>query len=205
MKTLVFTLLFSSLVISQVTAQLKLGIVGGANYSSISFDGPSLPTKNVTGYFIGVLPRIILTKKFNVSVEAQYSAKGFGLKDTSASSYRIEYVDLIPQFEYNIFRGLWIGLGFNLGIKVCEKTKENAEDTWVRVKNAHIVSNLDAGLKVFTRLFITEKINVYAALNTGITDVKAFKFTDQDGNPVDAKQLNRNVQVGVGYTFGGIH
>ncbi len=199
-----FLIVFVLFQVSSASAQLKLGLTGGANFSTIRFDGASIPTENIMGYFIGVLPRVVVTEKFNLSVEAQYSAKGFGLPSDTSTQYKIEYVDLIPQFEYNVLRGLWVGLGFNFAVKISEKSKTEVENSWIKINNAHFVRNLDAGLKVFTRIFITKKINVSAALNTGIVNIEAFKFTDQNGDPIASKQLNRNVQIGVGYTFGGI-
>ncbi len=203
LQNIIVSLLVLLAVNCTVNAQLSVSLVGGVNFASLKFDGPSVPTEGQTGFFAGVLPRIHLGEKWTLGVEAQFSAKGYSIVGDSSAT-RIEYLDFIPQIEYNLAGGLWIGVGMNFGVKTSTKKRSDVDNSWVKVDNLHFIRDLDAGMKLLGRLYITKKLSASLAINTGIVDIKAFTFTDQNGDPVAGKQLNRNIQLGVGYTFGGI-
>lgn len=200
-----FIVLFSCIITTSSFGQVKLGVTGGMNVSSIKFNGPSLPNESVTGIFAGVLARYPVTEKLNIALAAQYSEKGFGIGRDTITQYKIGYIDFIPQIEYHLVQNLWIGAGLNFAFKLDEKTKLNIEDTWKAIGDTDFLSKTDAGLKIFARFFILKSLNVSVAINTGISDIEAYSFTDQDGNLIIGKQLNRNVQLGLGYTFGGMN
>jgi hypothetical protein len=183
------------------SAQLSFGASAGVNLASLKFDKIVLPSKNHTGYYIGVLPSYKISDKLKLTLEAQYSSKGFGVIDTLAvsSDFRLNYLDFIPQIEYNLSGGLWVAVGINYGLVLNESTKVGDGD-WSE-PNFQVVKDTDLGFKAMMRLFLTESLNIYAGFNTSIVDVEAFVFTDSNGDVVDASQFNKNVQIGLGYTF----
>ncbi len=65
---------------SNLQAQLKFSIGGGANFSNLVVENLDsfMPRAN-TNYFLSVKPEFNLTENLSVALDIQFSQKGFGL------------------------------------------------------------------------------------------------------------------------------
>ena len=155
-----------------------------------------------TNYFAEVRPTYSFGKKWAISTGLQYSVKGhqdenfYNLGIVNATQYH--YFDILPTVEYRLVKGLSVFGGMNTGILLKERYR--VFDNWETAR-ANLMNPLDigalAGLKVSYKNFF-----VSAHYNRSVISASDIVLTDQDGIVLPGgKQLNQNVQVGVGYVF----
>jgi len=195
----VFAMFF---VVIGAQAQFGLGIDGGMNVSDAYLKSNSPEnTQPLVGYYIGARPHYSLTKWFALGVGAQYSQKGY-LTEDKAEGNRFHYAMLNPQMEIRPLKFLSVNLGVGAAYLVNQQTRTEGE--WMDVEARDDMAsrmNWDAvaGVKLhFNRFYIS------AAYEYGLNDIQALNFSDLNNSLAEnARTANRNVQIGIGYTFGG--
>jgi len=139
-----------------------------------------------------------------VQTNIQYSLKGYDTDEqifVAGSKSIFSYIDIIPEVEYAVLDFLALGLGVNYGIKVLEQHKIGNQD-WFTSDEIETVSSTDFGLTGKLKVDFN-KMFAFVRYNLGLMDIAEFYFTDDNGERIeDAEQLNRNLQVGIGYRFG---
>jgi len=210
MKQLILSTFFLSTIFANpIAGQFRLDLSAGANISNISLKETSeIPfgsiTESVTGYYLEVSPNLQLTKRLKFVLNTQFSQKGFQYKEersSLASSFRFTYLDIIPELELSVFQFLSVGVGLNYGVRLRERSKLSDDEPWV-ASDPSFSSGSDLGIagkvKVdFGNLFI------YTRFNRGISSLADVTFTDANGQDLTTTSTyNRNVQFGVGYSFG---
>ena len=181
--------------------QFSLNFLTGANYSNCKFENfEGISPKARVGYFFGLAPSYRIGEKVQFQIDFQYSLKGYntGTQAPTSAEFRYGYLDMIPEVEFRVYEHLALGFGVNYGIKLNEQFKIGALE-WSNAGNYGTVSSTDFGLT--GRLKIDYK-NVFGFVryNLGLVNIAAVVFTDGNGQEIeDAKQMNRNLQIGIGY------
>ena len=200
---IIITLLTTCGMATTMFGQLSLNFSAGMNNSNCRFEefkGLSESPEARLGYCFGVGPEYEISKKIHVQVDFQYSIKGFDTGTGSnlvPSGFRYQYVDIIPEVEFHFLQYLALGLGVNYGVKVDEQIKISDGD-WSEpfVKT---INSTDFGL-VFKVEANFKNIFGFVRYNTGLNNIAEGLLTDDNGLLIeDAKQLNRNLQIGLGY------
>jgi len=205
MKNIIaITFLFMFVFSGSVFGQLSLNFFSGINHSNYEF-------KNVDGiipqgklhYFIGIAPKYEINKKVNFLTNFQYIRKGYqtGIENNlTTSEYGFSYLEIIPEIEYELLNFLSLGLGVAYGIKLIEQFKVGERD-WSDAGDFESIKSTDLGLT--GKLKVKHKnLFGFVRYNLGFKDVNDLIFTDNEGKNIDnVKQLNRNLQIGIGYTL----
>jgi len=210
MKQLIpITLFLSIIVANPIAGQFRINISAGANISNISLKETSeIPfgsiTESVTGYYLGVSPNLQLTDRLKFVFNTQFSQKGFQYKEersSLASSFRFTYLDIIPELELSVFQILSIGIGVNYGVRLRELNKSMDDEPWTE-SNPSFSTGSDFGIAGKVKLNFGN-LFIYTRFNRGVSSLADITFTDANGQELTTTSpFNRNVQFGVGYSFG---
>jgi hypothetical protein len=185
-------------------AQFSVGVSAGTNLSNSIYQGFHYDTEGSTNYFAEVRPTYSFGKKWAISTGLQYSVKGhqdenfYNLGIVNATQYH--YFDILPTVEYRLVKGLSVFGGMNTGILLKERYR--VFDNWETAR-ANLMNPLDigalAGLKVSYKNFFVSAHYNRSVISASASDIV---YTDDIGTELPGvKQLNQNVQVGVGYVF----
>jgi len=187
-----------------VFGQFSLDFSSGINHSNYEFKNVDLITPQAKlHYFIGLAPKYEINEKLNILTNFQYILKGYqtGIEnELTTSAFRFSYLEIIPEIEYELLDFLSLGLGVAYGIKLSEEFKVGTQD-WSDTGAAKSLKSTDLGLTGKVK-FNYKNIFGFVRYNVGFKDLNNLTFTDEAGKIIDnAKQLNRNLQVGIGYTL----
>jgi len=205
MKRITVIVIFLSFVMSESTlGQVNLDLAAGINLSKTefkNFEGPSPESR--LGYFIEIAPNYQLNEKVSLLMNFQYSEKGYKTRNTTNQDllkFKHSYIDFMPEVEYNVLDYLAFGFGMYYGIKLKEQFKfEDGE--WTDVGDVEFISSTDFGLTGKVKVNY-KNIFWYVRYSLGLNDISNVVFTDVNGQSIDdAKQLNRNLQIGMGYSL----
>jgi len=186
-------------------AQINLNFSAGLNYSNCKIENlTDISGEGMIGYFIAVAPSYQLNDKLNLLVDFQHSLKGCNMTDKNNTvdiKTRFTYIDIIPEIEYKIINNLFLGVGVNSGFNIAEAQK-NENGSWVSLKQSGFVELFDFGLTGKVKASF-KNIFGFVRYNFGLIDISNITFTDLTGQTnTDSSQFNRNLQIGVGYSFG---
>jgi predicted porin len=184
-------------------AQVGISIASGLNVSNCKFTNyETLSPSTRTDYFLSLAPSYQLNEKFRLLVDFQYSRKGFvfgytNSPTTSEDSY--SYLDIIPQIEYKLHQFFAIGLGVNYAFVVNEENK-NEKGNWINTKKLEIIKQSDFGIigKIKGEY---KNIFCFVSYNLGLKNIVNSDYSNENGKTVAVSQFNRNLQIGLGYTF----
>ena len=205
MKRITVIVIFLSFVMSESTlGQVNLDLAAGINLSKTefkNFEGTSPESR--LGYFIEIAPNYQLNEKVSLLMNFQYSEKGYKTRNTTNQDllkFKHSYIDFMPEVEYNVLDYLAFGFGMYYGIKLNEQFKfEDGE--WTDVGDVEFISSTDFGLTGKVKVNY-KNIFWYVRYSLGLNDISNVVFTDVNGQSIDdAKQLNRNLQIGMGYSL----
>jgi hypothetical protein len=198
-RTLFFLLALSSL--QPLWAQFSLGLEGGLNWSTVQYSGISgVDSKYSPGFWAGVSPRYSFDETISIITDINYSQIGHQIEnepDIENSRFRDTYWQVSPQLEYKIFDFLGVAAGFYAGFKIDEEQKMPGED-WLSTKEFDLIKNEDYGLLLAVRSYY-KGFFLKLAYEHGLQNINNVVITDENGQLIDAKTFNRNIQVGVGY------
>lgn len=194
MKKLLFTLAFISFVALGAQAQLKYGIKGGVNLSSLSGDADDA-MKNMTGFYVG--PNVEVSF-LGVAVEGSilYSQKGFKEKEGSEKTdKKIGYIEVPVSLRYKF--GLpvvnrvvtpFIDAGPYVQFKVSgDKNINSIGEQW-KTKSFGAGLNFGVGVELFS------KVQVRGGYQLGLTD-------NYEGGVRDISLKDRTWKIGAALMF----
>jgi hypothetical protein len=200
-RIILITLLLAFGITESMFGQINLNFSSGLNYSNCKFEKfEGLSPKGRFGYFIGIAPNYQISEKIQFQVDFQYSLKGFdtGIENNlTPSEFRYGYLDIIPEVEFHLQRYLALGVGLNYGIKINEQVKISNGDWSDPI--VETINSTDFGLicKLETNY---KNLSGFVRYNIGLKNIAEGIFTDENGQiNEDVKQLNRNLQIGIGY------
>ena len=200
-KYLIFVFLAFFGMSSALSAQFELNISTGLNNSNVKFENlENVITDGKWDFFIGIGPSFRLTDKIRIQIDAQYSLKGYEEEHVNTLSTRFAYLDLIPEMEYEVLDFLALSLGVNYGISLNQQSKLGNDD-WGDIP-VEIVKSTDFGVVGALKLKYN-KLFGFVRYNVGLKNVTDLSFTSRNGDVIDdVKQMNRNLQLGIGYQLG---
>ena len=182
-------------------AQLKFGVKGGLNLTSMKFDNEILSKSNQAGFFIGPTVKFTLpVVGLGIDAAALYDQRSAKIEDETIKQQSIQ----IPvNLRYGIGLGstanIFIFAGPQFGFAIGNKTSEifdNVAD-W-RLKDSNLSANVGLGLLLFDHLQISANYNI-ALGTTGEVDLNSAASTTW--NTAIGKAKANAWQLSVAYFF----
>lgn len=174
MKKIFTTLLVAAALMMGITAkaQVKFGVKGGVNVTSMSFNNSVFDASNRTGFFIGPTVKIQLPLVgLGIDASALYDQReakvkytGTGTSYTTDKTLRCQAINVPINLRYgwglsslaNVFLFAGPQFGFNVG----KKNQNLTENSSVSVKNSNFSVNVGAGFTVLSHLQISANYNI---------------------------------------------
>lgn len=176
-------------------AQVKFGLKGGLNLTSLSTDGIS----NKSGFFVGPTVKFTLpVVGLSVDGSALYDQRNAKIKGTD-QTIKSQSIQIPINVRYgiglssvvNVFAFAGPQFGFNIG----DKSKLLDQMGSWSLKSSNISGNIGIGATVFSKLQITANYN-FQLSKSGEVDYK-----DNNGNEASGKMKFNSWQLGLGYYF----
>lgn len=210
MKKIIATIFLSLCLSTSVSAQIKFGVKGGLNVSSLKLNDDMWTTDNKAGFFFGPMVKAIVPLLgLSFDAAALYDQKEAKMRwsddviseDLSrTTSIKQQYIDIPINVRYEIGLGslanVFAFAGPQWGINVGDKNfKWDARSSY-SLKKATFSVNVGAGVTLFKHL--------QGSVNYNIECNKSGKMDTGRDYSEDAKWVkgrNNTWQVSVGYWF----
>ncbi len=196
-------LFLASILFQPAFGQISLKFSAGLNRSNCKFGPFAVITQKArTGYFFGLTPAYQINHTVHVQMGFQYSQKGYRIeaqKTYPPFEYRYTYLDILPEIDFSLLKSVSLGIGVNYGIKLNEQVK-NDNGEWLHPYLIETIRSTDFGLT--GKLEVNHKsIFGFIRYNIGVINISNnIEIRDISGKKIGLlKQLNRNLQIGVGY------
>ncbi|MBR3520955.1 MAG: PorT family protein [Prevotella sp.] len=203
---IVLTLVFSLFALLSSAQTVQFGVRGGSNISGESRHKYSADVSNSTDYRMGFnaggMVNLKLSEKFDVEADVLYSMQGFkqDIYTTVEGSYdNIEvqtvtshYLNIPIVAKYYVVNGLYVECGPQVGFllgRTNNKKDWSIADPYEYSKSKKVDFGIVAGLGYA----INDNFFIDARYSIGFTGTSKI----YDGGK------NRNIQVSIGYLFGG--
>lgn len=180
MKKIFTTLLVAAALMMGITAkaQVKFGVKGGVNVTSMSFNNSVFDASNRTGFFIGPTVKIQLPLVgLGIDASALYDQREAKVKVadsyTTDKTLRCQAINVPINLRYgwglsslaNVFLFAGPQFGFNVG----KKNQDLTENTTWSVKNSNFSVNVGAGFTVLSHLQISANYNIVCGKTSDAT------------------------------------
>ena len=178
-------------------AQVKFGLKGGLNLTSLSADGVS--STNKAGFFVGPTVKFTLpVVGLSLDASALYDQRQAKIKDTD-QTIKAQSIQIPINVRYgvglssvvNVFAFAGPQFGFNIG----DKSKLLDQMGGWTLKSSNISGNVGIGATVFSKLQITANYN-FQLSKTGEVE-----YINENGDPATGKMKFNSWQLGLGYFF----
>ncbi|MBE5032559.1 porin family protein [Gallalistipes aquisgranensis] len=190
MKKLVL-LVACAFVAAGAFAQPKLGIKAGLNLADISNVEDS---KMKPSFYAGAFVDFQISDFFTLSPELLYSRQGAYFKEGDLKRWeRLNYLNIPVMCKFTVVKGLSVDVGPQFGFNLNGKAKMKYDDQEYKTSISDEFNTFDFGLNMGLSYMISEKFDVAARYNLGLTDV----VKDNEGDAC----RNGVIQIGVGYRF----
>lgn len=185
------------------SAQVKFGLKGGLNVTSMSFSSDVLDASNRAGFFIG--PTIKLTVPvvgLSFDASALYDQREAKVKvddTTVGNSLKTKSINIPINVRYGWGLGsmanVFVFAGPQFGFNVGDKDQKITEGTTWQLKSSNFSVNVGAGVTVLSHLQLTANYNI-ACGKTGDVTVGGVvsDVTSSKGNA-------NSWQIGLAYYF----
>ena len=204
MKKVVLILL-AVFMISNVTAQIKIGPTAGANFTNITGDEAD-SFEGMVDLFFGVVAPITIDDTFSVQPGLIYSRQGADYEDTFSDgefsetytgTVKLGYLNVPVLARVQVAEGLTLEAGPQVGFLLSAKDEydfdgESGEDD---VKD--LVKGVDFAACVGAGYTFPGGLNINARYNIGLSDI----IDDEELSGEGAKWKNSVIQVGLSYLF----
>ena len=193
-----FLLLIFLLSVTFAKAQLNIFTGAGINICNLKISGfDGYNTGSTTNYYLSVRPTLKLSEYLHLSVDLQFSKRGFKTQDSNGiPPGRYQFLEIIPQLEYRIIKGLGLYSGISIGINGEEEYKIN--DVWEKAK-IKVLNKADLGIVLGLRIYPSTRFSICTQISNSLVSVSDNLFTDSNGNKLDTKFIFRNIQLGVAF------
>lgn len=178
-------------------AQVKFGLKGGLNLTSLSADGVN--STNKAGFFVGPTVKFTLpVVGLSLDASALYDQRQAKIKDTD-QTIKAQSIQIPINVRYgvglssvvNVFAFAGPQFGFNIG----DKSKLLDQMGGWTLKSSNISGNVGIGATVFSKLQITANYN-FQLSKTGEVE-----YINENGAPATGKMKFNSWQLGLGYFF----
>ena len=163
-------------------AQLKFGVKGGLNLTSMKFDKDVVDPSNQAGFFIGPTIKFTLpVVGLGIDASALYDQRSAKLADETVKQQSIQVpINLRYGFGLGSTASIYIFAGPQFGFAIGDKVQEigNNIADW-RLKDSNLSANVGLGLMLLNHLQISANYNI-ALGTTGEVDVNKALSTTWD-------------------------
>ncbi len=179
-------------------AQVKFGLKGGLNLTSLSADNIAGGVSNKSGFFVGPTVKFTLpVVGLSLDASALYDQRNAKIKNADAT-VKFQSVQIPINVRYgfglssvvNVFAFAGPQFGFNIG----DKSKLlDSMGSW-SLKSSNISGNVGIGATVFSKLQITANYNFQLSKSGEV------EYKDANGTQTGKMKFN-SWQLGLGYYF----
>lgn len=191
-------------------AQIKLGVKGGLNVSSLKLNDNMYDASNRSGFFIGPMVKVTVpVTGLSFDVAALYDQKEAKVKvadDVVGGTYNSttvtqKFIDIPVNVRYGFglssLANIFLFAGPQWGINVGNKNFKWNKSSSYSLKKANFSVNVGAGVTLLNHLQASVNYNIECN-KSGKMDTGSL---DSNGNPVVVKGRNNTWQISLGYWF----
>lgn len=191
-------------------AQIKLGVKGGLNVSSLKLNDDMYDTSNRAGFFIGPMVKVTVPiTGLSFDIAALYDQKDAKVKvadDVVGGTYNSttvtqKFIDIPVNVRYGFglssLANIFLFAGPQWGINVGNKNFKWNKSSSYSLKKANFSVNVGAGVTLLSHLQASVNYNIECN-KSGSMDTGSL---DSNGNPVVVKGRNNTWQISLGYWF----
>lgn len=190
---------------TSVNAQIKFGLKGGLNVTSMSFSEDVFDASNKTGFFVGPMVKVtvpIVGLSFDAAAlydqkEAKVKANGddYGLTGKNVKQQSINIpVNVRYGFGLSSLANAFVFAGPQWGINVGDKNFKWADTASYSLKKSNFSVNVGAGVTLLSHLQISANYNIACGKTAEVN------LLDGVGKAID-KSNNNSWQIALGYWF----
>ena len=201
---LVAAMLFAA----NANAQIKFGLKGGLNVTSMSFSEEVFDASNKTGFFVGPMVKVtvpIVGLSFDAAAlydqkeaDVKYAAEGeLGKVNVKQQSINIP-VNVRYGFGLSSLANIFLFAGPHWGINVGNKNFKWNESSSYSLKKSNFSVNVGAGVTLLNHLQVSANYNIACGKSA---DASLSKALDAVANAGKDKSHNNSWQIALGYWF----
>lgn len=202
---LVAAMLFAA----NANAQIKFGLKGGLNVTSMSFSEEVFDASNKTGFFVGPMVKVtvpIVGLSFDAA--ALYDQKEADVKYTSTEgelgkvNVKQQSINIPVNVRYGFglssLANIFLFAGPQWGINVGDKNFKWNESSSYSLKKSNFSVNVGAGVTLLNHLQVSANYNIACGKSA---DASLSKALDAAANAGKDKSHNNSWQIALGYWF----
>lgn len=190
---------------TSVNAQIKFGLKGGLNVTSMSFSEDVLDASNKTGFFVGPMVKVtvpIVGLSFDAAAlydqkEAKVKANGDDL-DLTGKNVKQQSINIPVNVRYGFglssLANAFVFAGPQWGINVGDKNFKWADKASYSLKKSNFSVNVGAGVTLLSHLQISANYNIACGKTAEVNLLNGV------GKAID-KSNNNSWQIALGYWF----
>ena len=193
---------------SNANAQIKFGLKGGLNVTSMSFSEDVFDASNKTGFFVGPMVKVtvpIVGLSFDAAAlydqkeaDVKYAAEGeLGKVNVKQQSINIP-VNVRYGFGLSSLANIFLFAGPQWGINVGGKNFKWNETSSYSLKKSNFSVNVGAGVTLLKHLQVSANYNIACGKSA---DASLSKALDAAANAGKDKSHNNSWQIALGYWF----
>ena len=202
---LVAAMLFAA----NANAQIKFGLKGGLNVTSMSFSEEVFDASNKTGFFVGPMVKVtvpIVGLSFDAA--ALYDQKEADVKYTGTEgelgkvNVKQQSINIPVNVRYGFglssLANIFLFAGPQWGINVGDKNFKWNESSSYSLKKSNFSVNVGAGVTLLNHLQVSANYNIACGKSA---DASLSKALDAAANAGKDKSHNNSWQIALGYSF----
>lgn len=190
---------------TSVNAQIKFGLKGGLNVTSMSFSEDVFDASNKTGFFVGPMVKVtvpIVGLSFDAAAlydqkEAKVKANGDDY-DLTGKNVKQQSINIPVNVRYGFglssLANAFVFAGPQWGINVGDKNFKWADTASYSLKKSNFSVNVGAGVTLLSHLQISANYNIACGKTAEVN------LLDGVGKAID-KSNNNSWQIALGYWF----
>lgn len=194
---------------TNANAQIKFGLKGGLNVTSMSFSKEVFDASNKTGFFVGPMLKItvpIVGLSFDAAAlydqkeaDVKYSGTDGELGKVNVKQQSINIpVNVRYGFGLSSLANAFVFAGPQWGINVGDKSFKWNETSSYSLKKSNFSVNVGAGVTLLSHLQISANYNIACGKSADASLVKAAEALTNAGK---YKSRNNSWQIALGYWF----
>lgn len=189
---------------TSANAQVKFGLKGGLNVTSMSFSEDVFDASNKTGFFVGPMVKVtvpIVGLSFDAA--ALYDQKEADVKyKLGKTTVRQKSINIPVNVRYGFglssLANAFLFAGPQWGINVGDKNFKWNETNSYSLKKSNFSVNVGAGVTLLSHLQISANYNIACGKSADASLVKAAEALTNAGKD---KSRNNSWQIALGYWF----
>lgn len=202
-------LMAAMLFAANANAQIKFGLKGGLNVTSMSFSEEVFDASNKTGFFVGPMVKVtvpIVGLSFDAA--ALYDQKEADVKYTGTEgelgkvNVKQQSINIPVNVRYGFglssLANIFLFAGPQWGINVGDKNFKWNESSSYSLKKSNFSVNVGAGVTLLNHLQVSANYNIACGKSA---DASLSKALDAAANAGKDKSHNNSWQIALGYWF----